>query len=514
MRSCWTIAIAFLALGCVEPEAPPESGPQERSENRVEAHRPNVLFVFFDQLRADVIGAYGGGANISTPNIDRLAGEGALFSNALSTTPVCSPYRGMLMTGRHPTHTGILLNFLEVPSNAHGIAEVFREDGYRTAFMGKWHLAAGGHKEAWVGQEGGSWEHALPFMEANPDYNYVRPGRARLGFSDWAAYNFHSSFYAAPYYGNTPQQRIMKGYETDALTTMAIEYMEAAREDSEPFFLMVAPHPPHPPFTRAPQEFLQDVNPQLQWKANVPQKIRTPRHATAATQYYAMCKNADHNLGRILDYLERSGLDEDTIVVFTSDHGEMLGSHGRFNKMVPYAEAIRIPLIVRWPGRIAAGHRTATLQTPLDHFPTLISLAGLSTTGDLDGVDLSSELLGGEAVARDAVLLSNYTAHWDFFKTYSDAGAKWAEWRGVKTQQYTYVRWLSGKTELYDDLEDLAQLNDLSDDAAFAPVVDALEAKLIALLAEAHDEFLPGNAYVDWVDDERNIIRTGLGLIQ
>ncbi|GAH57942.1 unnamed protein product, partial [marine sediment metagenome] len=231
----------------------------------------------------------------------------------------------MLMTGRHPTHTGILLNFLEVPSNARGIAEVFREAGYRTAFMGKWHLAAGSHKEIWVGREGGSWEDALPFMEANPNYNYVPPGRARLGFSDWAAYNFHASYYAAPYYGNTPQQRIMKGYETDALTTMAIEYMEAARVDSEPFFLMVAPHPPHPPFSRAPQEFLKDVNPQLQWNANVPEKYRKPRRATAAARYYAMCKNADHNLGRILDYLEQSGLGEDTIVVFTSDHGEMLG---------------------------------------------------------------------------------------------------------------------------------------------------------------------------------------------
>ncbi len=115
---------------------------------------------------------------------------------------------------------------------------------------------------------------------------------------------------------------------------------------------------------------------------------------------------------------------------------------------------------------------------------------------------------------RDAVLLSNFTAHWDYFKTCSDAGVAWAEWCGVKTQQYTYVRWLSGEIELYDDQDDPDQLTNLSEATHYAPVVKALEARLVALLAEAHDEFPPGNAYVKWVDNERNIIRTGLGLIQ
>jgi len=150
----------------------------------------------------------------------------------------------------------------------------------------------------------------------------------------------------------------------------------------------------------------------------------------------------------------------------------------------------------------------------LDYFPTLISLAGLSFSGNLDGADLSPELLGGEAIVRDAVLLSNFTAHWDYFKTCSDAGVAWAEWCGVKTQQYTYVRWLSGEIELYDDQDDPDQLTNLSEATHYAPVVKALEARLVALLAEAHDEFPPGNAYVKWVDNERNIIRTGLGLIQ
>ena len=224
-----------------------------------------------------------------------------------------------------------------------------------------------------------------------------------------------------------------------------------------------------------------------------------------------MSKNADDNMGRILDYLDSSGLTENTIVLFTSDHGEMLGSHGRRDKMVPYDEAVQVPLLVRWPNHIAPGSRSDTLQTPLDYFPTLTTLAGLDAPAGLDGVDLSPELLNGSTTPRDAVLMSNYTAHWDYFKTVTQEGARWPEWRGVRTSQYTYARWIDGRTELYDDLADPDQLNDLSTDPAHAKTLEELESTLQELLAAAHDEFLPGNAYVEWVDRERNIIRTGLG---
>ena len=182
--------------------------------------------------------------------------------------------------------------------------------------------------------------------------------------------------------------------------------------------------------------------------------------------------------------------------------------------MVPYAEAVRVPVIVRWPGRIAAGTRTDTLHTPLDHLPTLASLAGLDAPAGLDGIDLAPELLDGAAPDRDAVLMSNYTAHWDYFMTSSQPGANWPEWPGVKTKQYTYARWITGEVELYDGAADPFQMHDLSGDPAYAPVVEELEARLQALLAEAHDEFLPGNGYVEWIDRERNIVRTGLGPVE
>ncbi len=503
---CLFIPWLLLTVGC--SGAPPAETPPAADPGR-----PNVLFVFYDQYRSDIIGANGGGDNITTPNIDRLAEEGALFTNGLSTTPVCTPYRGMLMTGRHPTHTGLMLNFLEANTSVRGVADVFADAGYRTAFLGKWHLAAGSHKMAWVGQENGSWEHAQPYIDENPDYNFVPPGPARLGFEDWAAFNFHAEFLAAPYYRDEPEQLVMDEYESDALTTMAIDYMAAAREAGAPFFLMVAPHPPHPPFNRTPEGYLEQIPDELVWDENVPEDARA-ENLSDARAYFAMAKNADDNMGRILDYLDAAGLTDDTIVVFTSDHGEMLGSHRRRNKMVPYAEAVRVPVIVRWPGRIAAGTRTDTLHTPLDHLPTLASLAGLDAPAGLDGIDLAPELLDGAAPDRDAVLMSNYTAHWDYFMTSSQPGANWPEWRGVKTKQYTYARWITGEVELYDDAADPFQMHDLSGDPAYAPVVEELEARLQALLAEAHDEFLPGNSYVEWIDRERNIVRTGLGPVE
>lgn len=507
-RTCLiAIGVAWATVSCSAP-APSPAPPANQVAS---SSAPNVLFVFYDQYRDDISGAYGGGANISTPNIDRLAAEGALFTNALSTTPVCTPYRGMLMTGRYPTHTGLMLNFLEANTTGTGVADVFSEAGYRTAFFGKWHLAAGSHKMAWVGQTEGSWDHAQPYIAENPDYNFVPPGPARLGFGDWGAYNFHVDFLAAPYYRDDPEQLVMNGYESDALTDLAIAYMTEARSAGEPFFAMVAPHPPHPPFDRLPEGYLERIPESLAWDDNVPAEFRTGTNLAEARAYFAMAKNADDNMGRILAYLDETGLADDTIVIFTSDHGEMLGSHGRRNKMVPYAEAVRVPMIVRWPGQIGASTRVETLQTPLDHMPTLIGLAGLPQPEGLDGVDLSGELLGGEPPARDAVLMSNYTAHWDYFMTHTQPGANWPEWRGVKTPQYTYARWIDGHVELYDDVADPNQLDDLSQAPDHAPIAVELEATLQRLLAEAHDEFLPGNGYVEWIDRERNIIRTGLG---
>lgn len=478
--------------------------------------RPNVVVLFDDQLRADVCGVYGG-RNITTPHIDQLAKEGVVFDNALSTCPLCTPYRGMLQTGRYPTHTGLVLNWVEVDPRTRGIAHVFRDAGYRTGFIGKWHLAAGARKRAGKhtatppDRERIAKAHKA-YQRENPEPEYVPPGPARLGYDHWQAYNFHSAFSRAYYYEDTPKRLIMKGYETDAEIDMAIEFMQREQAAGRPFFLMIAPHPPHPPWKpeECPAGYLDRIREKLLWAPNVPEDYQTDKTTLAARCYYAMAKNVDDNVGRLVGFLDKSGLSANTVFVLTSDHGDMLGSHGRQNKMVPYREAVHIPCIVRWPGHVPAGRRLDVLQTPMDHFPTLCALAGLPVPPACDGRDLSGAILGTERISRDAVLMMNYVSHWDYF----DSGTSWPEWRAVRTPRHTYVKWLTGKEELYDNTADPYQMRNLAPEPESRPALERLRSRLTTLLAEAHDEFLPGTAYADWYDAERNLVRTALGPVR
>ena len=225
--------------------------------------------------------------------------------------------------------------------------------------------------------------------------------------------------------------------------------------------------------------------------------------------YLAMAKNVDDNIGRLMRFLDSSGMAEETIVVFTSDHGDMHGSHGRINKMVPYAEAMNIPLIIRWPGRVEPGSRVDAVQVPMDHLPTLCGFAGVQIPREVDGADLSRIVLGKSKDSREEVLIGSYTSHWDFFQT----GTRWPEWRGIRTKRYTYCKWLTGEEELYDNMEDPFQMKNLAGSGSEPAELRSLRERLKSLLAAAHDEFLPGTAYGQWYDDRRNLVRTGLGSV-
>lgn len=226
--------------------------------------------------------------------------------------------------------------------------------------------------------------------------------------------------------------------------------------------------------------------------------------------YLAMAKNFDDNLGRLMDYLDGSGASQDTILIFTSDHGEMGGSHGRINKMVPYSEAANVPLVIRWPGTIPAGVVSDALYTPIDHLPTLCGLAGLVAPSEADGEDLSEVVRGQNHSLRDSVLMTNYTSHWDFFQT----GTLWPEWRGVHTTRHTYVKWLAGPEELYDNLEDPYQMRNLVGEVSAKIFLTELRWRMKELMISAHDTFLTGKQYADWYDDNRNLLRTGLGPVR
>jgi len=505
-----------LTAGGVAASAVPGCANLTRSPGRQgisQTRRPNVLVVFDDQLRTEACSLYGG-KNITTPNLERLARGGTTFDNASSTCPLCTPFRGMLQTGRYPSHSGLVLNWVETNPDQRCLAHVFKDAGYNTGFIGKWHLAAGLRKQA--GKHEVTEEDSARIkkgMEAyrkqNPETEYVPPGPPRLGYDHWEAYNFHCSFNDYWYYEDTNKRLSVPGFETDILTDQAIAYMTEQQKATQPFFLMVAPHPPHPPFNPdwCPPGYLDKIPTTLDWLPNVPADYPSPKRLLKARCYYAMSKNMDDNLGRLLDFLDQSGLSDNTIVVFTADHGEMLGSQGRTNKMVPYAEAVNIPMVVRWPGHVRSGARTDVLQTPMDHMPTLCRLVGLDVPDTADGMDMSRVLVGGKTIDRDAILMGNYVSNWDYF----DSGTHWPEWRGVRTPRYTYAKWLTGQEELYDNIEDPCQMRNLAEGQRHLPVLRKLQGRLKDLLADAHDDFLPGTAYADWYDEERNLIRTGLG---
>jgi len=472
-------------------------------------NKPNVLFVFIDQLRADVCGVYGG-RNIQTPHIDRLASQGATFANSISSCPLCTPYRGMVQTGRYPTHSGIVMNFVEANpiQNPHCLGHVFAASGYDTGFIGKWHLSSGWRREE------GLYEPNPAAVEAyrgkNPETEHVAPGPGRLGYEHWQAFNFHTAFNDYYFYEDQPKKVFSGRYETDTEIDQVIAYMERHWNSARPFLLCVAPHPPHPPFAPEyiPEGYLEKVPEILHWSPNVP--ADNPRKLIEMRYYLAMAKNVDDNLGRLMRYLDDSGLAEETIVIFTSDHGEMHGSHGRLNKMVPYAEAMNIPFIIRWPNRIEAGSRIEALQTPMDHLPTLCGLTGTRIPREVDGTDLSRVILGKEGDSRPEVLIGSYTSHWDFFQT----GTRWPEWRGVRTKRYTFCKWLTGEEELYDNMEDPYQVKNLAVSRKEPVVLNRLRGRLKELLAKAHDDFLPGTSYAEWYDDRRDLIRTGLGPVR
>lgn len=460
------------------------------------AQRPNVLFYFPDQVRACDLG-YNGGKNIATPNIDRLASEGVVFTNALSTCPLCTPYRAMLQTGRWPALSGGVLNWVNLPSTGHSMADEFARAGYDTGFIGKWHLAAG--------RLAGTLSRDVPPPD-RPEPEFVPPGPARLGYKYWSAYNFHANFSKAFYYRDTPERLIMPRYETDSETDMAIDFLRQRPKGGKPFFLTVAPHPPHPPWApnQTPAKDLARVPKDLYWRPNVKNRKEGPNNDPHC--YYGMIGTTDENVGRLLKFMDESGLSENTILVFTTDHGEMMASQGRYNKMVPYAEAVDIPLIMRWRGHIKAGSKTDALQTPIDHFPTLASMCGIKAPGIVSGMDLSAAALGRSGPKRDAALMMNFTSHWDF----PESGTMWPEWRGIRTHQYTYARWLTGSEELYDNQADPYQMRNLMEGGQPPEIVAHFQTRLKDLLHEAHDEFLPGTAYADWLTIDRNFKHTAL----
>ncbi len=342
--------------------------------------KPNLLFIFADQLGATYMGCYGH-PQVKTPQLDKFTERSVIFQNAYTATPLCTPFRGTLFTGRYPEQTGIVLNEMRVPRSEVTLASLFNEAGYNTSFVGKWHLS-GNPRRTWV------------------------PPEERANFSDFAGWDCGHVWHINQRYfdGDSTKTYTMAGHDTDGLTDLAQDRLKKHSEKEDPFCMFVSYQAPHP-YCEAPDEYMAmypedklalrpTVDPESynMWTDHgVPEPVKIS--VTEWTRrYFAEITHLDAAIGRLLVSLEAQGLMDDTVVVITADHGEMNGGHGCYQKRVPFEEATRIPLIVKLPGQ-TQGRSTDALFSSVDFLPTLLGLCGLPAAQTAEGKDYSPLLL-------------------------------------------------------------------------------------------------------------------------
>ena len=429
------------------------------------ARRPNIVYVFGDQWRAQATG-YAGDPNIDTPNLDRLAAQSVNFSQAVSGCPVCTPYRASLLTGQYWLTHGVFMNDVNLPAEVPSIADILSEAGYETGYIGKWHLDGHGRS------------------------SFI-PRERRQGFDFWRVLECTHNYNHSEYFGDTPERKLWEGYDAIAQTAAAQRYMRAHAADEDPFLLMLSWGPPHAPYQTAPERYRKRFRAEdIQLRPNVPAELAdTARKELAG--YYAHIAALDDCLGELLDTLDDLGIAEDTIFVFTADHGDLLRSHGEVKKQQPYDESIRVPFLLRYPRKLAAREVNTLLNTP-DILPTLLGLAGVDIPPSVEGRDFSGTLAAGETPEAGPALLMCVQP----FGQWSRArGGR--EYRGLRTQRHTYARGLDGAWLLFDNEADPYQMNNLAGVPAHAELQQRLDAQLAGILRARQDAFLPGPVYLE-----------------
>lgn len=433
--------------------------------------KPNLLFVFPDEFRQHAMG-FRGNDPVITPNIDRLAQESLVLTDAVSNYPVCSPYRGMLMSGKYPISNGVIGN-CNTNVTSYGVylkqtekcfSDVLSENGYEAGYVGKWHLDPPEEPYDYLepAREGGIiWDAFTP------------PGKRRHGFNFWYSYGCCDQHFTPHYWtGNSKiESRIdVKNWSVSHEADVVIDYLQnkdgTYRDESKPFALFWAPNPPHMPFDEVPDEYVEMYSGksrhELLVRENVDHKLQSTNMDKAINgvkNYFAAVTGVDRQLGRVLQCLEEKGLKDNTIVIFTSDHGEMMGSHNLMEKSVWYEESFLVPFLLRWPEKIKPGSDKLHLGAP-DIMPTLLGMMGLEKyiPEGVEGENYSDILLNGAGNRPESSFYININVQ------DQKAGR-----RGVRTDRYTFVierdRAGSEKRWLFDRDEDSYQMRNIEKEA-------------------------------------------------
>jgi arylsulfatase A-like enzyme len=428
--------------------------------------RPNVIIVMADQWRAQAFG-FAGDPNVKTPHFDRFERQCVHFTQAVSGMPVCSPTRASLLTGQRPLKHGVFLNDVPLDPRATTLAKLFKLAGYHTACIGKWHVDGHGRS------------------------NFI-PRARRQGFDYWKVLECTHNYNNSRYYADASTKLSWNRYDALAQTRDAVQYLRDHAKSGQPFLLHLAWGPPHNPYDTAPKKYRDRYAPEnIKLRDNVPAAAQAKARKDLAG-YYAHCTALDDCFAELLQALHDTGLDQNTIVVFTSDHGDMLGSQGLQRKQCPYEESVRVPMLWRLPAALGIRPRRvdATLNTE-DVLPTLLGCCRMSIPKTVEGLDFSGCLRGGADPSAGATVIRCVTPFGEYSRK---RGGR--EYRGVRTARYTYVRDLKGPWLLFENATDPWQLTNLVGKAEHAPLQARLDALLARKLAEQHDDFRAGPEYI------------------
>ena len=451
--------------------------------------KPNLLFVLTDQWRRQAAG-FMNDDPVLTPNVDRFAERAAVFSHAVATVPVCTPDRAVLITGNYPLTNGVLANDMRLDENSQSLGVACKKAGYHTGYIGKWHID--GKRE------------------------FTPPGKRRQGFDFWHKSIYHAPFNQPYYIQDNPEQIKVEGWAPTYATDTAIGFMK--ENQAHPFALVVSYAPPHngggkgmeDSFTpgmldkdkkqkygygyKAPAEFeapyRTDEFSARPRRPNVKPVNGKFESAPAMPGYFGSITALDHEFGRLMDHLKKTGLDKNTIVIFTSDHGEMMGSQGRMTKGNWYDESAGVPCLIG-----GAGIKPQRIEAPfgaVDVMPTLLGVMGVEKP-PMDGADFSPLLMGKNMDVPEFTFL-----------TFIKGGAPeiYRQWRAVYSERYTYVAvgdwpgWNStkipqnGGAALYDREKDPYQMNPIYRGQGQDELMDQMRTALVEYLKSQDDPFL------------------------
>lgn len=435
----------------------------------------NVIFILSDDHRYDFMGFMGKPKFLKTPNMDRLAREGAHLQNAFVTTSLCSPSRASILTGQFSHRHGVVDNNTRVPKGTTFFPQYLQQAGYETAFMGKWHMGRASDEP-------------------------------RPGFDKWISFRGQGDYYN-PTFNIDGVQKKTEGYVTDLLTDYALAWIKKKRE--KPFFLYLSHKAVHAMFEPAKRHLGKYENAKIEYPDTMadteenyhkkPRWVKEQRNSwhgvdymyhgqmdfdTFYRRYCETLLGVDESIGRVLDALQENGILENTLVFYMGDNGFCFGEHGLIDKRQMYEPSMRVPLLVFCPNLIKRGMKIDKMVQNIDIAPTILEAAGLETPKTMDGRSMLSLLEGKQATWRDAVYYEYYW-EWNFPQTPTV--------HGIRTDKYKYMHYYGiwDIDELYDISNDPDEKLNLIDSPEHQEVVKDLKNRVFQWLEETDGMQIP-----------------------